>query len=94
MMRKPTLPALRRLGLVGGLLALSLVAVACVSGSPAPAATAVSQPTATQAPQAGAAPASQEVGASGAKSPAAASVKHWQGDPNAPVVMVEISDYQ
>jgi hypothetical protein len=37
---------------------------------------------------------SQDAGPSLSKSPAAANTRHFQGDPNAPVVMIEASDFQ
>jgi hypothetical protein len=37
---------------------------------------------------------SQDPAPSLAKSPAAANTRHFQGDPNAPVVLIETSDFQ
>jgi len=37
---------------------------------------------------------SQDPASTVAKSPAATTARHYQGDPNAPVVLVEISDFQ
>jgi len=37
---------------------------------------------------------SQDPAPSVAKNPAAANTRHYQGDPNAPVVMIEASDFQ
>jgi len=81
-------------------------APAAPTQAPAPTQAAAPQtvaPTATQpaanAPAAGAAIGSdkqwsQDPAPSLSKSPAAAKVRHYQGDPNAPVVLIEVSDFQ
>jgi hypothetical protein len=95
--------------LVIGLLLVLVVAVGAACGSKAtpaaptqaPAPTQAAAPQATQ-PAAGqptVAPApvqqeSQDAGPSLSKNPAAAIARHYQGDPNAPVVLIEISDFQ
>ena len=69
--------------------------------APAPGAQATS-PAATQpapgsgptAPLATADPGSQEPGASANLNPAARFTTHYKGDPNAPVVIIEVSDFQ
>jgi hypothetical protein len=89
------------------LLIVALVGAACGSKATpaaptqAPAPTQAAAPQATQ-PAAGqptVAPApvqqeSQDAGPSLSKNPAAAIARHYQGDPNAPVVLIEISDFQ
>ncbi len=55
------------------------------------------QPTAAtgpSAPLATAEPGSQEAGASANLNPAAKFVTHYKGDPNAKVVIIEVSDFQ
>ena len=94
---------LRLIGLVLALLVTALIGAACAPATlPAPTATSaptlvIAQPPATTRPAATLAPisqTSQEAGPSLAKSPAAAKTHHYQGDPNAPVVLIEISDFQ
>ncbi len=57
----------------------------------APQATSATGPS---APLATANPGSQDVGASANLSPAAKFTTHWKGDPNAKVVIIEVSDFQ
>ena len=96
--------------LVGGaLLVVMIVATACGAAPSAPPATPVAEVTpsaATQpapqattgtgpsAPAGTAEPGSQEPGASAALNPAAKYTTHYKGDPNAPVVLIEVSDFQ
>jgi hypothetical protein len=90
--------------------ALVVAACAPATPSVAPTASAVSAPTQAAAPQAtqpAAAPLtaaavavgsdkqwSQDPAPSLSKNPAAANTRHYQGDPNAPVVLIEASDFQ
>lgn len=90
------------------LLIVALAVTACVAPSAPPATVSVqaSPGAATQpapqatteagpaAPAGTAEPGSQEPGASAALNPAAEFTRHWKGDPNAKVVIVEISDFQ
>jgi protein-disulfide isomerase len=100
---------LRSLGLGLTLLVLMAIGAACAAPQPSSSPSAPTQagaPTQAAAPQAtqpavvsptGAAPAqqdSQDPGPSLTKSPAAANTRHFQGDPNAPVVVIEVSDFQ
>jgi protein-disulfide isomerase len=99
---------LRLLGLSLLLLVVAMGGAACAPAAPAKAVPSVSPGAPTQAavPQAtqpaavsptGSAPAqqdSQDPAPSLSKSPAAANTRHYQGDPNAPVVMIEASDFQ
>lgn len=99
----PIRPGLAALGLA--LLLVGALAAACAptpSETPAPAAAtaAPSEPAAAAtASQNGGSRAdiafgSQDAGPSLAKNPAAASTRHYKGNPDAPVVVIEISDFQ
>jgi|WetSurMetagenome_2_1015567.scaffolds.fasta_scaffold45970_4 hypothetical protein len=90
--------------------ALVIAACAPAAPTVAPTASVASAPTQAAAPQAtqpAATTPTAAVGAVGAdkqwsqdpapslsKSPAAANTRHFQGDPNAPVVLIEASDFQ
>lgn len=94
--------------LAGALLVVMLVMAACAApGAPqvapeaqaspnaaAPTEAAQAAPQTTAASFATAEPGSQEVGASAGLSPAAKYVTHWKGNPDAKVVIIEISDFQ
>ncbi len=96
------LPRLRaQAGLLGlALLTVTLIGAACAPAAPSPGGTPTQPVTpaavgpvrtgaGTSAPQV-----SQDPGPSAAKSPAAAKTHHYKGDPNAPIVVIEISDFQ
>ncbi|MCX6032381.1 MAG: hypothetical protein NT169_24200 [Chloroflexi bacterium] len=95
---------LRLIGLTLALFVIALIGAACIPATlPAPAATSAPAPAVAKPPAATAGPTaslapvqqgSQEAGPSLAKSPAAAKTHHYQGDPNATVVLIEISDFQ
>lgn len=98
-------PRLAALGLVT--LLIGLLAAACapaptpanapapaVSTSAAPARTTPAAPGQVVGTQADTALGAQDAGPSLAKSPAAASTRHFKGNPDAPVVVIEISDFQ
>ncbi len=95
----------RRAPIYLALLVIALVVTACGApgapqatpsgpGTPAVATQAAPQATAQSAPAGTAAPGSQEAGASANLSPAAKFTTHWKGDPNAKVVIIEVSDFQ
>lgn len=83
-------------------LMIGALVAGCVPSTPVPPlststpAEVATQPPATEvtASQSDAALGSQEAGASVAKNPLAASTRHYKGDPNAPIVVIEISDFQ
>jgi protein-disulfide isomerase len=109
-MEKNPMRSFFRLLLVAAALVLALVVGAACGSKPAPAAptqapvsaqATAPQAVAPQATQPAANPPtasvqqdSQDAGPSLAKNPAAANTRHYQGDPNAPVVLIEISDFQ
>jgi|GEM_PF-1818764 len=88
---------------LGGLLMLALMVCAACAPASAPAtqtpttAPPATQPAASQPTVGATSPqqqSSQDPGPSISKSPAAAETRHWKGNPDAPVVLIEISDFQ
>ncbi len=69
-----------------GLLALGLLAAACMPGTPVPPLSTVTAPTATSAPPA--------TSASGIQAGVDADGNFYRGNPNAAVKLVEFSDFQ